>query len=77
MAAYRVPSSSVAATPGARLLTVEQAAERIEVSKSQIYVLLKEGTLGSVKIGRLRRIPTTEVDRYISSLCENRGPDPL
>jgi excisionase family DNA binding protein len=69
MAAYRAPSSAVAAESGSSLLTVEKAAARIGISRTGVYDLLREGTLGSVKVGRRRRVPTAEVDHYIKSLC--------
>jgi excisionase family DNA binding protein len=74
MAAYRAPSSGVASLPGARLLTVEETATRIGISRTGVYDLLREGALGSVKIGRRRRIPDTEVDHYIKALCGSDAP---
>jgi excisionase family DNA binding protein len=47
------------AVDGARpdeLLTVEQAAEVLHVSRDKVYYLLRSGRLRSVKIGKLRRI---------------------
>ena len=38
------------------LFTPVQAARVLNVSRSQIYVLMKGGQLGSVHIGRSRRI---------------------
>lgn len=69
MTAYRAPSSSVARAPGGRLFTVEETARRIGISRTAVYGLLQGGTLGSVKIGRLRRVPAAEIDHYIGTLC--------
>jgi excisionase family DNA binding protein len=74
LAGYRAPSYAVASLPGATLLTVEETALRIGISRTGVYGLLQEGTLGSVKIGRRRRIPTTEVDHYIKALCGSGAP---
>jgi excisionase family DNA binding protein len=47
------------------MLTVDEAADQLGVSRSLIYSLLRDGALESVKIGRWRFIPTHEVDRII------------
>jgi|SRR5579859_5262065 len=39
------------------LVTIKQAAEALQVSEGTIVNLLKEGRLGSIKIGDARRIP--------------------
>jgi excisionase family DNA binding protein len=40
------------------LLTAEEAAEALGVSRTTVFALIKSGDLESVQIGRLRRIPT-------------------
>jgi excisionase family DNA binding protein len=47
------------------VLTVDEAADQLGVSRSLIYSLLRDGALKSVKIGRWRFIPTREIDRII------------
>ncbi|MDP8969804.1 MAG: excisionase family DNA-binding protein [Actinomycetota bacterium] len=51
-----------------RLVTVNAAATRLGISRSRIYELIKDGTLESVKVGRLRRIPDDGIETYINSL---------
>jgi excisionase family DNA binding protein len=41
---------------GQELLTVEQAAEILHVSRDKVYGLIRTGQLRSIKIGKLRRI---------------------
>ena len=41
---------------GRILLTIDQAASALEISRSHIYSLLMTGDLPSIKIGRSRRI---------------------
>ncbi len=41
------------------LLTVEDAAERLSISRTRMYALIKSGDVTSVRVGRLRRIPAT------------------
>lgn len=50
------------------LLTVEEAAEVLNISRSKLYELLQGDVLGSVKIGKVRRIPTDAVHEYVASL---------
>lgn len=50
------------------LITAKQAAKLLGVSRSQIYVLLKNGKLGSVTIGRSRRITKAQVLEFVRSL---------
>ena len=52
------------------LFTPVQAARVLGVSRSQIYVLMKGGQLGSVHIGRSRRIAQSHVDQFIDNLME-------
>ena len=53
------------------LLTPEEAAEALNISRSTLYGLLQVGDLGSVKIGKARRIPTEAVRSYVESLQRN------
>jgi excisionase family DNA binding protein len=50
------------------LLTVKQAAGLLGIGRSTLYELLDAGELRSVKRGASRRIPMTEVHRYIDLL---------
>jgi excisionase family DNA binding protein len=50
------------------LLTVEQVAEQLGIGRTTVYRLLKDGQIESVTVGRLRRIPQTEVDAYVGRL---------
>lgn len=50
------------------LFTPVQAAKIMGVSRSQIYVLMNAGKLGSVNIGRCRRITTDQMNEFIDSL---------
>jgi len=50
------------------LWTPVQAAKVLGISRSQIYVLMKNGELGSVKIGRSRRIAQSHVVDFVDTL---------
>lgn len=49
------------------LLTPEAAAQRLGISRSAIYRLLKTGELRSLTIGRSRRIPSEAIRSLIES----------
>ena len=50
------------------LLTVTEAAERLSISRSQFYQLLQAGAIGSVTIGRSRRVDVSELQDYVRRL---------
>jgi excisionase family DNA binding protein len=50
------------------LLTVEEAARQLRIGRTRMYHLVTTGAVGSVFIGRLRRIPLECLDRYVKSL---------
>ena len=53
------------------LITVRQAANLLNISRSQVYVLLKSGRLGSVHIGRSRRITKQHVLEFVGHLAND------
>lgn len=50
------------------LLTVEQAARRLNVGRSTAYALVLSGQLESVTVGRLRRVPADAVEAFVDAL---------
>ena len=48
-----------------QLLSPQQFADKIAVSRWTIYSWIAEGKIKSVKISRLVRIPASEVDRIV------------
>ena len=52
------------------LLTPDEAALRLSMSRSAFYQLLLSGRIASVKIGRSRRIPVAALDAFIERLEE-------
>lgn len=51
------------------LLTPEEAAEVLRVSRSTIYDLMRSERLQSVKIGGSRRVPVAAVTLFVEALC--------
>lgn len=54
------------------LLTPEEAATRLALSRTMIYELIRTGELRSCKVGRARRIPAGALDDFVNRLL----PDP-
>lgn len=50
------------------LLTVEEAAKRLKIGRTQMYTLITSGEIQSVTIGRLRRVPAECLAAYVSGL---------
>ena len=47
------------------VLTVEEASELLGVCTKTVYSLIKKGDLNKLNVGRLFRIPTREILRYL------------
>jgi len=70
------PAPSAADEPRGRprvLLTVEQAAERLAIGRSNMFKLIKTKQIASVRIGQLRRVPATEIDAYVERLIAEQN----
>jgi excisionase family DNA binding protein len=50
------------------LLTPEEVGRLLSIGRSQVYKLLMQGELRSLKIGASRRIPVTAVNDYVQRL---------
>ncbi len=50
------------------LLTPEETAIRLSVSRSSVYELISNGSLESVTIGRSRRIPSVALKEFVERL---------
>lgn len=50
-----------------RVLTVPEAAAALDIHESTAWRLVYRGVLGSIKIGRLRKVPRQCVDEYIDN----------
>ncbi len=52
------------------LLRPEEAAKALGVGRSTVFELIRAGELRSVKIGKLRRIPSEAVRQYVEGLTD-------
>ncbi|OLF17402.1 helix-turn-helix domain-containing protein [Actinophytocola xanthii] len=55
------------------LLTVEEAAERLQIGRTVAWRLVSTGELQSVQIGRLRRVPAAAVAEYAAQLIAQQA----
>lgn len=55
------------------LLTVEQAAEQLSLSRATVYRLIKASEVASVRIGRARRVPTDALADYVHRLSHQQS----
>lgn len=55
------------------LLTVEEAADRLRICRSNMYKLISSGEVDSIQIGRLRRVIPSALEDYVQRLTSGNG----
>ena len=55
-----------------RLVTIPAAAQLLGVSRSELYELLGEGALPTVRIGRSRRVAIADLEAFVQR-CRDLG----
>ncbi|MEV8476548.1 helix-turn-helix domain-containing protein [Streptomyces sp. NPDC051173] len=64
--------------PTVLLLTVEEAARRLRIGRTNCYALIRTGQLESVvPVGRLRRVPADALPEFVARLRTANRPTPL
>jgi excisionase family DNA binding protein len=63
-----MPSELMDGTGEALLVSIDEAARLLALSKHSVYQLLASGELPSFKVGRLRRIPRRAVSEYVDRM---------
>ena len=51
-----------------RLLTIQQVARYLQISRASVYRLIGRGELKAVKVGRCRRIAADDLQRFVEGL---------
>lgn len=54
------------------LLRIPEVMDRLAVGQTKVYELMSGGELRSVKIGRSRRVPSGELEKFIAKLDASR-----
>ncbi len=62
------PAALITIDPTLSLLTVEEAARRLQIGRTTCYSLIRSGELESVPVGRLRRVPADAIPEYVARL---------
>lgn len=57
------------------LLTIEELADMLGLSRGTVYPIVMGGRIRSVKIGRSRRVPVEAAEAYIQELLEEQGAE--
>lgn len=65
-----VRSDQMHNSPEGELITVQEAADRLAVSRWMVYRLIWDQQVVSVQIGRCRRIVRQSFDDYLAGLIE-------
>jgi excisionase family DNA binding protein len=54
------------------LLKIPEVMARLAVGQTKVYELMSSGELRSVKVGRSRRVPSDELERFMAELDDSR-----
>jgi excisionase family DNA binding protein len=55
-----------------RLYKISDVMEMLGISRSALHLLVKEGQIKTVNVGRAVRFTNTELDRFIASLTDGK-----
>jgi excisionase family DNA binding protein len=55
------------------LYTPEDVAELLSMSRTRVYALLRSGLIGSIKEGRARLVPLSELEAYVQRRLHEHG----
>jgi excisionase family DNA binding protein len=66
------PPQASLPTPPRQVWSIPDAAERLGVSRTTLYALIKNGELGSVTIGRRRFVAEEQLQRYLDDQIHDR-----
>jgi excisionase family DNA binding protein len=53
-------------TVAKKLLTVEEVAKRLSISRTHVYTLMERGELAYVKLSKSRRVPEEAVEQLVN-----------
>jgi excisionase family DNA binding protein len=68
-----IKSETAAAFPPEQLLTVEETADLLRVSRSSVYGMLDREELPSIKLGKSRRIPRRAVAELVETALSGKA----
>ena len=59
------------------LMRIEPACRYLDVGRSKLYELIREGKLEAVKIGKSARVTTASLKRFVGTLPPSVGGSPI
>jgi excisionase family DNA binding protein len=59
------------------LMKIEPACRYLDVGRSKLYELIRQGKLDAVKIGKSARVTTASLKRFVESLPASPGGSPI
>ena len=62
------PSAKAVIGQPTLLLTVEETARELRIARRRVFAMIQDGRLPSVKIGRSRRVRSTDLAEYVAGL---------
>lgn len=62
------PTASAAGAHNALVVSIEEAARRLSLSRMGVYRLLDSGQLASIKVGRRRLVPVAALEQLVVDL---------
>ena len=58
-------------------MKIERACRYLDIGRSKLYGLIREGKLDAVKIDKSARVTTASLKRYVESLPASPGGSPI
>lgn len=58
-----------------QLMTVEQVADKLQISRLTLYSLINTGKITAVKFGRILRFQVAEIERFIEDSQTKNEPE--
>jgi excisionase family DNA binding protein len=58
------------------ILTVEQAAEYLQVHKMTVYRYIREGMVPAAKLGKMYRLFRRDVEAFVAAMKHHPGAEP-
>ncbi|MBS1848980.1 MAG: helix-turn-helix domain-containing protein [Actinobacteria bacterium] len=57
------------------LLTTDEAADALALSRTMVFNLIRAGELRSVRIGRARRVPVDAINEFVAERLEAQAAE--
>ncbi len=57
------------------LLTTDEAADALALSRTMVFNLIRAGELRSVRIGRARRVPVDAISEFVAERLEAQAAE--